>query len=66
MKRSIPSDVWETKKAVIARLYKDEEWPLKQVTKQIRSADFNPRYVSVASGEETPDSQPVKRNCGAN
>lgn len=43
MKNSIPSDVWERKKALIAKLYKDEEWPLKQVIKQIRSADFNPR-----------------------
>jgi hypothetical protein len=43
MKHTIPSTVWETKKAQIAKLYKDEEWPLKQVIKQIRSADFNPR-----------------------
>jgi hypothetical protein len=45
MKTSIPSDVWEKKKALIARLYKDEEWPLKQVIKQIRTDDFNPRLV---------------------
>lgn len=44
MKTSIPSDVWEKKKSLIARLYKDEEWPLKQVIKQIRTEDFNPRY----------------------
>lgn len=44
MKNSIPSDVWEKKRALIAKLYKDEEWPLKQVIKQIRSEDFNPRY----------------------
>ncbi|GAB1196123.1 hypothetical protein APSETT444_005389 [Aspergillus pseudonomiae] len=43
MKNTIPSDVWERKKALIAKLYKDEEWPLKQVIKQIRSDDFNPR-----------------------
>lgn len=43
MKNSIPSDVWEKKRALIAKLYKDEEWPLKQVIKQIRSDDFNPR-----------------------
>jgi hypothetical protein len=43
MKTSIPSDVWEKKKTLIARLYKDEEWPLKQVIKQIRTEDFNPR-----------------------
>lgn len=49
MKTSIPSDVWEKKKALIARLYKDEEWPLKQVIKQIRTEDFNPRYVARAA-----------------
>lgn len=43
MKTSISSDVWEKKKALIARLYMEEEWPLKQVIKQIRSDDFNPR-----------------------
>ncbi|EAW10880.1 Clr5 domain-containing protein [Aspergillus clavatus NRRL 1] len=43
MKTSIPSDVWEKKKALIAKLYKDEEWPLKQVIKKIRSDSFNPR-----------------------
>lgn len=45
MKTSISSDVWEKKKAVIAKLYMEEEWPLKQVIKQIRSDDFNPRYA---------------------
>jgi hypothetical protein len=39
----IPSDVWGEKKALIAALYKDEEWPLKQVIKKIRSDKFNPR-----------------------
>lgn len=43
MKTSISSDVWEKKKALIAKLYMEEEWPLKQVIKQIRSDDFNPR-----------------------
>lgn len=52
MKTSIPSDVWEKKKALIARLYKDEEWPLKQVIKQIRTEDFNPRYVPLISAAE--------------
>lgn len=45
MKTSISSDVWEKKKAVIAKLYMEEEWPLKQVIKQIRSDDFNPRFA---------------------
>ncbi|KAI9925672.1 hypothetical protein MW887_005471 [Aspergillus wentii] len=49
MKNSIPSDVWEKKRALIAKLYKDEEWPLKQVIKQIRSADFNPSETQLRS-----------------
>ncbi|KAL1963241.1 hypothetical protein VTN77DRAFT_8566 [Rasamsonia byssochlamydoides] len=49
MKTSIPSDVWEKKKALIARLYKDEEWPLKQVIKQIRTEDFNPSETQLRS-----------------
>lgn len=43
MKTSISSDVWEKKKALISKLYMEEEWPLKQVIKQIRTDDFNPR-----------------------
>ncbi|RAL06745.1 uncharacterized protein BO97DRAFT_285890 [Aspergillus homomorphus CBS 101889] len=49
MKNSIPSDVWERKKALIAQLYKDEEWPLKQVIKKIRSDDFNPSETQLRS-----------------
>ncbi|KAE8351556.1 hypothetical protein BDV28DRAFT_162358 [Aspergillus coremiiformis] len=49
MKNTIPSDVWERKKALIAKLYKDEEWPLKQVIKQIRSDDFNPSETQLRS-----------------
>jgi hypothetical protein len=29
---------------LIAKLYKEEEWPLKQVIKKIRSDNFNPRW----------------------
>jgi hypothetical protein len=43
MKTSISSDVWEKKKALISKLYMEDEWPLKQVIKQIRTDDFNPR-----------------------
>lgn len=43
MKTSISSCVWERKKALINKLYVEEEWPLKHVLKQIRSDDFNPR-----------------------
>ncbi|KAJ5806926.1 hypothetical protein N7474_010518 [Penicillium riverlandense] len=49
MKTSISSDVWETKKALISRLYMEEEWPLKQVIKQIRSDDFNPSETQLRS-----------------
>ncbi|KAI9372014.1 hypothetical protein BJX61DRAFT_471446 [Aspergillus egyptiacus] len=45
----IPSDVWEAKKALIATLYKDEEWPLKQVIKKIRSDNFNPSETQLRS-----------------
>ncbi|KAL4770944.1 hypothetical protein BDW60DRAFT_70435 [Aspergillus nidulans var. acristatus] len=51
MKNSVPisSDVWEEKKALIAALYKDEEWPLKQVIKKIRSENFNPSETQLRS-----------------
>ncbi|KAJ5605096.1 hypothetical protein N7510_010250 [Penicillium lagena] len=49
MKTSISSNVWETKKALISRLYMEEEWPLKQVIKQIRSDDFNPSETQLRS-----------------
>ncbi|KAJ5979964.1 hypothetical protein N7481_007262 [Penicillium waksmanii] len=49
MKTSITSDVWEKKKALIAKLYMEEEWPLKQVIKQIRSDDFNPSETQLRS-----------------
>ncbi|KAJ5929726.1 hypothetical protein N7454_006676 [Penicillium verhagenii] len=49
MKTSISSDVWENKKALIAKLYMEEEWPLKQVIKQIRSEDFNPSETQLRS-----------------
>ncbi|PGH10149.1 hypothetical protein AJ79_05504 [Helicocarpus griseus UAMH5409] len=49
MKTSIPSEVWENKRAEIATLYKEEEWPLKQVIKKIRSDDFNPTETQLRS-----------------
>ncbi|KAJ5895532.1 hypothetical protein N7495_007223 [Penicillium taxi] len=49
MKTSISSDVWEKKKALIAKLYMEEEWPLKQVIKQIRSDNFNPSETQLRS-----------------
>lgn len=52
MKTSISSDVWEKKKALISKLYMEDEWPLKQVIKQIRTDDFNPRYIHILSMSE--------------
>ncbi|PGG98803.1 hypothetical protein GX51_06599 [Blastomyces parvus] len=49
MKNSIPSEVWEDKRAEIAALYKEEEWPLKQVIKKIRSDNFNPTETQLRS-----------------
>ncbi|KAJ5951760.1 uncharacterized protein N7479_010173 [Penicillium vulpinum] len=49
MKTSISSDVWEKKKALISKLYMEEEWPLKQVIKQIRTDDFNPSETQLRS-----------------
>lgn len=43
MKNAILSNVWEKKRGLISKLYMEEEWPLKQVIKQIRSDGFNPR-----------------------
>lgn len=45
MKPSIPPALWEKKRSQIAKLYKDEEWPLKHVIKQIRTEEFNPRFA---------------------
>ncbi|CAI7580621.1 unnamed protein product [Penicillium discolor] len=49
MKTSISSDVWEKKKALISKLYMEDEWPLKQVIKQIRTDDFNPSETQLRS-----------------
>ncbi|KAL3485078.1 hypothetical protein BJX62DRAFT_243337 [Aspergillus germanicus] len=35
-------NIWETKRAVITKLYKEEEWPLKQVIKVIQTETFRP------------------------
>ncbi|KAK2738896.1 hypothetical protein FQN55_009666 [Onygenales sp. PD_40] len=67
MKTSIPADVWETKRALIASLYKDEEWPLKQVIKKIRTDEFNPTETQLRSrlkkwGVTKPSRQKRKKN----
>ncbi|KAI3293740.1 hypothetical protein DTO002I6_4686 [Penicillium roqueforti] len=49
MKTSISSEVWEKKKALISKLYMEDEWPLKQVIKQIRTDDFNPSETQLRS-----------------
>ncbi|KKK11856.1 hypothetical protein AOCH_001014 [Aspergillus ochraceoroseus] len=46
MKSSIPADTWEAKRVLITKLYKEEEWPLKQVIKVIQTPDFHPRRSS--------------------
>ncbi|KAK2754729.1 hypothetical protein FQN54_006862 [Arachnomyces sp. PD_36] len=49
MKPSIPPALWEKKRSQIAKLYKDEEWPLKHVIKQIRTEEFNPSETQLRS-----------------
>ncbi|KAB8228049.1 Clr5 domain-containing protein [Aspergillus alliaceus] len=49
MKHKIASNMWETKKGLIIQLYQDEEWPLKQVLKRIRTHTFNPSEVQLRS-----------------
>ncbi|EFR02917.1 hypothetical protein MGYG_05919 [Nannizzia gypsea CBS 118893] len=66
MKTTIPSDVWETKRAQISNLYTEEEWPLKQVMKKIRTEDFNPTETQLRSrlkkwGVTKPSRQRRKR-----
>ncbi len=36
---------------LITKLYKDEEWPLKQVIKLVQTTDFHPRYVHTTPSE---------------
>jgi len=43
MKHSIPPELWEKNKPDIVYYYVNEEWPLKQVIKKIRTKDFHPR-----------------------
>ncbi|EFE43373.1 hypothetical protein TRV_01853 [Trichophyton verrucosum HKI 0517] len=66
MKTTIPSDVWETKRSQISNLYTEEEWPLKQVMKKIRTEDFNPTETQLRSrlkkwGVTKPSRQRRKR-----
>jgi hypothetical protein len=49
MKSAISPDIWETKRMLITKLYKDEEWPLKQVIKLVQTRDFHPRYFLLLS-----------------
>ncbi|KAL6231437.1 hypothetical protein BDW75DRAFT_233624 [Aspergillus navahoensis] len=49
MKSAISPDIWETKRMLITRLYKDEEWPLKQVIKLVQSRDFHPSESQLRS-----------------
>ncbi|KAF3492219.1 uncharacterized protein GIQ15_01736 [Arthroderma uncinatum] len=66
MKTTIPSDVWETKRSQISNLYTEEEWPLKQVMKKIRTENFNPTETQLRSrlkkwGVTKPSRQRRKR-----
>ncbi|KAL4973653.1 hypothetical protein BDW66DRAFT_161900 [Aspergillus desertorum] len=49
MKSAISPDIWETKRMLITKLYKDEEWPLKQVIKLVQTRDFDPSESQLRS-----------------
>ncbi|KAI9375914.1 hypothetical protein BJX61DRAFT_492537 [Aspergillus egyptiacus] len=49
MKSAISPDIWETKRMLITKLYKDEEWPLKQVIKLVQTSDFHPSESQLRS-----------------
>ncbi|KKK13554.1 hypothetical protein ARAM_001720 [Aspergillus rambellii] len=49
MKSAIPPDIWETKRLLITKLYKEEEWPLKQVIKLVQTRDFHPSESQLRS-----------------
>ncbi|PIG81919.1 hypothetical protein AARAC_002199 [Aspergillus arachidicola] len=54
MKHTISFRMWEMKRGLIIKLYQEEEWPLKQVLKRIRSDTFNPRFIHPALGYYNP------------
>jgi hypothetical protein len=43
MRHDISLGVWESKRALITKLYKEEEWPLKHVIRVIQTDTFRPR-----------------------
>ncbi|KAE8380467.1 hypothetical protein BDV26DRAFT_135495 [Aspergillus bertholletiae] len=49
MKHTISFRMWEMKRDLIIKLYQEEEWPLKQVLKRIRSDTFNPSETQLRS-----------------
>ncbi|KAE8369030.1 hypothetical protein BDV27DRAFT_121530 [Aspergillus caelatus] len=49
MKHTISFRMWEMKRGLIIKLYQEEEWPLKQVLKRIRSDTFNPSETQLRS-----------------
>lgn len=53
MKHTISFRMWEMKRGLIIKLYQEEEWPLKQVLKRIRSDTFNPRWGTQRALKET-------------
>jgi hypothetical protein len=51
---------------LITKLYKDEEWPLKQVIKLVQTNDFHPRFVCPATlTQERLLILPANPNCAA-
>ncbi|KAL2840029.1 hypothetical protein BJX68DRAFT_190776 [Aspergillus pseudodeflectus] len=48
MRSAISPDIWETKRMLITKLYKDE-WPLKQVIKLVQTTDFHPSESQLRS-----------------
>jgi hypothetical protein len=65
MKSAISPDIWENKRILITKLYKDEEWPLKQVIKLVQTNDFHPRFVHFFHFQECQLILPVNPNCAA-
>jgi hypothetical protein len=64
----ISHEEWDGQRENITKLYGEQEWPLKQVIKKLRTKDFNPTSVplpmSVAELDTDP-APPVRPKFGA-
>ncbi|KAA8647861.1 Clr5 domain-containing protein [Aspergillus tanneri] len=49
MARKITKEIWDAKRRKIVTLYRDEEWPLKQVIKHIVDDNFRPSEAQLRS-----------------